>query len=86
MKANDKLSRLVSTILAELGSCSQAFEEMHLYHAPSECGHDISNASSREIKKILTDAGYTPDEFIKEVEDRTTPKFAYDLGLYQVLE
>jgi len=75
--ANDKLSRLCSRIRRWQRSGYEAFEELHAFGAPSECGALVADSLDAELVHIFEDAGVAPVDFIRDVIDRTSEKFFY---------
>jgi len=79
-----ELGQVAGRVLNALLDEDSAFEDMHLWCAPYECGRLISRRTDREIDKALKEAGMTRKEFVEAVVERTTPKYAYFSGLASI--
>lgn len=80
--ADDRLSRTLTAVMQEV----RAWRAVEDPNPPAECYKDIDKAMRRSIKTIVTGAGYTPEEFVNLVEERTTARFVYELGIDEVLD
>lgn len=78
---NQQLGKLVGQVLHELGACDRFLDDpMTEATGTQELLPLVARASNARIKVLLGQAGYTPREFAQEVEERTTPKWAYYYG------
>jgi hypothetical protein len=80
----DALSRTTSAVLAEIRDMHEGFEDVARWHAPSECCGIVADGAARDIRTILDEAGLTAEEFVDEVERRTSSKWCYVYGLGEV--
>jgi hypothetical protein len=60
---------------------SEAFEDIRMWHSPSECGRLVAILEARKIVLLLAGAGHTPESFERAVIRRTSPLWAYQAGL-----
>lgn len=75
--ADDRLSRCASALLALADDEQSAYEDVALFHTPSECTRDVRRHIERDAVRILGEHGYTPAEFAAEMEARTCGRFTH---------
>ncbi len=78
------LSEVASAIAQEIRGTNGAFEEIHMMHAPSECGALVTDGYRRRVRAILAEAGLTVQQFVDAVTERTSSRFAYFSGLSSI--
>lgn len=75
-------SRACSLVAGFNRQCRECIADLHAFHAPSECYRDVSKGLHRSLRKVKQQVrGLTKlrwSAFCREVERRTSPKFAYN--------
>jgi hypothetical protein len=76
-KADDKLSRMISSLLAIYKGQEEAFEDLHAWHAPSECGTMIIRYTKNLKADLFEQEGMTEREFSKAIRTRISNRWIY---------
>jgi len=76
-QASDKLSRAASLVRREILGGQQCDHDIAIFHAPRECGTVMWSGVKRRVREGLAELGYTPEQFVRECEERTSAKFVY---------
>jgi hypothetical protein len=76
-KADDKLSRIATTLLMINREENEAWEDMSAWHAPSECWDLIKPALEAARKEIFNQSNMDETEFLAEVAKRTSDRWIY---------
>lgn len=85
-QADDKLSRIVSEIVKIDRHVAEALNEIHAFHAPSECGGIVIRSAQKATQKILEREQLSAEQFEAAVSERTTDKWLYFSGLSLVMD
>ena len=72
---------IVGNIKRILREENEAYREISLFGAPSECGKDVHRLTEREIDEYLRFVGMNRRQFNNELRDRTSDRYAYFSGL-----
>jgi hypothetical protein len=75
------LGMVAGRMLRLLMDEAECFEDMHLFHAPSECGVIIHAGAELNRALVLADAGLTAEEYNGLLALRCDGKQVYQLGL-----
>jgi len=84
--APDRLSRCASAIMREFRSSSEAYDEISIMHAPSECCGLVAGHERKAIKRILAQYSYTAQQFVDDLTERTSDKYVYFSGFGDLLD
>ena len=74
---DDKFSRLCTRIRRVQIAGAQAWDDMAAFGAPTECGALVADGLREDFREVLDDAGFTPTEFLRELESRTSARVVY---------
>lgn len=76
-KADDRLSKMASTLVHICRNEDFAHEEMRAYGAPSECWPLIQSSLEKLRKQIFEENDMDETEFVEAVANRTSGKWVY---------
>lgn len=71
----DDFSRLCTALATELQNLEESIEDVHAFHAPSECINLVVHDSQRNVHRLLEDFGFTPESFLAELDRRVSYRF-----------
>lgn len=77
LKADDKLSRLVSALVGLYESQDEAFEDMRMHYAPSECASIIIRGTRNKRRDLFEHYGMTELEFAKRLRQSVSNRWVY---------
>lgn len=77
LKADDKLSRMVSSLAAIYRGQEEAFEDMRAWHAPSECTRQIIQYTKILKADLFAQEGMTEQEFFQALRARISNRWIY---------
>lgn len=73
----DDFSRLCTALTHERQNLDEGVEDVHAFHAPSECLKLIVHDSQQRVHRLLEEFGFTPETFLEELDRRVSHKFIY---------
>lgn len=76
-----ELGELAGKVRRIMREESEAFEDIRMWHAPSECGKLVATLEARKIILLLAGAGHTPESFEYWLKKRTSDRWIYMNGL-----
>ena len=80
----DDFSRLCTALKGAMEGLDASIEDVHAFHAPSECVNLVVHDWQRQVNKLVEDFGFTPESFLTELDRRVSPKFVYQWGAFGV--
>ncbi len=80
------LGELVGRLEQELDGYREGYLDIDAFNAPGECHQLLGAGHRRDLERFFRKLGIDPVEFIREVGERTSPRWAYWRGLHEVFE
>jgi len=76
-RADSILSRMVSELVKIERDEDECLEDMNLFHAPSECKHDLFKRTDRLYREVFKRYDINEHDFYYFVTERTSDKWVY---------
>lgn len=80
-EARLSLSEMASKVCREIRGEAAAHEEVDMMYAPSECHGDVSRGFDKRVLSLLEKGGWSPAEFMDELESRVSEKWVWSSGI-----
>jgi len=82
-KADDKLSRMCTSLAQLAQARSECYEDVQMWHAPSECYDSIDRSYNVKERQVFEDADMDYIEFHHAITLRTSERWTYyNLPIY----
>ncbi len=82
----DDFSRLCTALKRARQDLDESIEDVHAFHAPSECINLVVHDSQKQVHKLLEEFGFTPETFLNELDRRVSYKFLSQWDWFGVAE
>ena len=73
--ANSRLTMACSALWRAFIATANAWDDLRLFGAPSECGGLIGESHDRKLAAILAEHGFTAGELMQALRDRGLPEY-----------
>lgn len=77
LKADSKLTMICSALINLAVSEQQSYDDMRMWHAPSECWDLIQRQIDDKKKALFESYDMDETEFVKEMQLRTSERWVY---------
>jgi hypothetical protein len=79
------LSEMATRVTRALQGVRESHEDVDAWHAPSECHGLVARSNARDMARLFRESGWTPEEFEREVEARTSSRWFYVSGFGEAI-